>query len=127
GDARLSIEREPAVQFDVLTIDAFSSDAIPVHLLTREALALYRSHLAPDGIIAWHISNKYLDLRPVLEALAADAGLVALICDDVNIPAPSRGRFPSTWVVMTVASNTAASIQTDVRWVRLNGRRRPEL
>ena len=96
GDARLSIEREPGERFDVLAIDAFSSDAIPVHLLTREALALYRSRLAADGVIAWHISNKYLDLRPVLEALAADAGLVALICDDAIVPSPSRGRFPST-------------------------------
>jgi spermidine synthase len=127
GDARLSIERDSGARFDVLTIDAFSSDAIPVHLLTREALALYRAHLASDGIIAWHISNKYLDLRPVLEALAADAGLVAIICDDVNIPSPSRGRFPSTWVAMTSASSTLAAVERDVRWVRLKSGRRPQL
>jgi spermidine synthase len=127
GDARLSIEREPGERFDVLTIDAFSSDAIPVHLLTREALALYRSRLAADGVIAWHISNKYLDLRPVLEALAADAGLVALIRDDTNVPSPSRGRFPSTWVVMTSSGSTASSIKQDVRWVRLESGRRPQL
>ncbi len=124
GDARLSIERESAERFDVLAIDAFSSDAIPVHLLTREALALYRSRLAADGIIAWHISNKYLDLRPVLEALAADARLVALIRDDATLPTQSRGRFPSTWVVMTASDATAASVGRDVRWVRLQRARR---
>jgi spermidine synthase len=127
GDARLSIEREPGGWFDVLAIDAFSSDAIPVHLLTREALALYRSRLAADGVIAWHISNKHLDLRPVLEALAADAGLLAIICDDATVPPPSRGRFPSTWVAMTASDRTATSISRDVRWVRLASGRRPEL
>jgi hypothetical protein len=98
-----------------------------VHLLTREALALYRSRLASDGVISWHISNKYLDLRPVLEALAANAGLVALIRDDAIIPRPSGGRFPSTWVVMTASDTTAASIGRDVRWVRLQSGRRAEL
>jgi len=70
GDARLSLERQPSQQFDVLAIDAFTSDAIPVHLLTREAFAIYQRHLKKDGILAVHISNRYLDLRPVVWALA---------------------------------------------------------
>ena len=67
GDARLSIEREPPDQhFDILALDAFSGDAIPVHLLTREAFEIYLRHMKPGGIIAVHISNRHLDLEPVV-------------------------------------------------------------
>jgi predicted O-methyltransferase YrrM len=75
GDARLSLEREAPQQFDLLVLDAFSSDAIPLHLLTREALAIYLRHLQPDGVLAVHISNVYLDIRPVLAGWAAHADL----------------------------------------------------
>jgi len=79
GDARLSLERELARKqpqgFDVLAVDAFSSDSIPVHLITREAVEMYARHLAPGGIIAVHISNRFLDLKPVLANIAAAAGL----------------------------------------------------
>jgi len=74
SDARLALEREPAQNFDVLLLDAFSGDAVPVHLLTREAFAIYRRHMRPDGIIAVHITNSYLVLAPVIEKIAADAG-----------------------------------------------------
>jgi spermidine synthase len=70
GDARVQMEREEPQNYDVLAIDAFSGDAIPVHLLTRECLAVYQKHLKPDGILAVHISNRYLDLAPVVRALA---------------------------------------------------------
>jgi hypothetical protein len=70
GDARLQMEREEPQNYDVLAIDAFSGDAIPVHLLTRECLAVYQKHLKPDGILAVHISNRYLDLAPIVRALA---------------------------------------------------------
>jgi SAM-dependent methyltransferase len=73
GDARLSLAAEPPQQFDVLALDAFSGDAIPVHLLTKEAFALYLRHLRPDGILAIHTSNTYLDLAPVVQLLADDA------------------------------------------------------
>jgi SAM-dependent methyltransferase len=73
GDARLTLEREPSQQFDLLAVDAFSSDAIPVHLLTLEAFQLYWRHLKPDGVLAVHVSNKFLNLGPVV-ALAAAAG-----------------------------------------------------
>ena len=70
GDARLTLEREPPQGFDVLAVDAFSSDAIPVHLITREALGVYLKHVKPDGIVAFHVSNRFLDLIPVVARLA---------------------------------------------------------
>ena len=70
GDARLTLEREPPQRFDVLAIDAFSSDAIPVHLITSEAVAIYQRHMKPGGVIAFHVTNRFLDLVPVVEALA---------------------------------------------------------
>jgi hypothetical protein len=74
GDARLSLESEAPQNFDVLAVDAFSGDAIPVHLLTKQAFALYLRHLKPDGILAVHTSNTYLNLPPVVQLLATDAG-----------------------------------------------------
>lgn len=107
GDARLSLARATPHGLDLIAVDAFNSDAIPVHLLTREALELYRSRLSEDGMIAWHISNKYLDLRPVLGGLARDAGLAALIDADVDVRPIPGGRSPSVWVMMTL--DTAAT------------------
>ncbi|MDX1928627.1 MAG: fused MFS/spermidine synthase [Pirellulaceae bacterium] len=75
GDARLSLERESPQQFDVLVLDAFSGDSIPVHLLTREAMEIYLKHMKPDGIIAIHVSNRYVNLAPVVDRLAAANGL----------------------------------------------------
>jgi hypothetical protein len=74
GDARLTLGEVPDHSYDLIVIDAFSSDAIPLHLLTREALALYHRKLAADGIVLFHISNRYLDLAPAVAALASDAG-----------------------------------------------------
>jgi SAM-dependent methyltransferase len=75
GDGRLRLSEEPSGRFDLLVIDAFSSDAIPVHLLTREALATFLDKLAPHGVIAYHISNRHLDLAPVVARLAVESGL----------------------------------------------------
>src|SRR5262249_58801214 len=74
GDARLTLADAPPRHYGLIVIDAFSSDAIPQHLLTREALRLYLSKLAPDGLLAFHISNRYMDLQPILGDLAGDAG-----------------------------------------------------
>ncbi len=74
SDARLALERESPQNFDVLLLDAFSGDSVPVHLLTREAFAIYQRHMKPDGIIAVHVTNSYLVLAPVIEKIAADAG-----------------------------------------------------
>ena len=78
GDARLQLEREPVQGFDVLVIDAFSSDSIPVHLITREALAVYLRQLKPQGIVAFHVTNRFLKLAPVVADLAREAGLHAV-------------------------------------------------
>jgi hypothetical protein len=82
GDARLTMERQPSQQFDLIAVDAFSSDAIPVHLLTREAFVLYFRHLKPNGILAVHVSNRYLDLVPVVSRNAQEVGKAALQIDD---------------------------------------------
>jgi SAM-dependent methyltransferase len=83
GDARLSMEREAPRNYDIIVVDAFSSDAIPVHLITLEALDAYARHLAPDGVVAFHVTNRYLDLPPVVELLARARGMSArLVADD---------------------------------------------
>jgi SAM-dependent methyltransferase len=98
GDARLNLEREPPQRFDVLAIDAFSSDAIPVHLITSEALAVYKRHLAPGGVIAFHVTNRFLNLIPVVEALAKADGLYVIhIADDGPGPLGSR----SDWLLLS--------------------------
>ena len=99
GDARLSLEREPAQEFDLLVLDAFSSDAIPVHLLTKEAFAVYRRHVRKDGLFAIHISNRHLNLRPVVAGLAQAFGLRVFVISP-NIKAGENGEFPSTWAIM---------------------------
>jgi SAM-dependent methyltransferase len=99
GDARLSLEKEKPENFDVLAVDAFSSDSIPVHLLTREAMQIYRRHLAPGGILAVHISNRYLDLQPVLQGETKALGLVARMID--NDEDESQDVFSATWVLIT--------------------------
>jgi spermidine synthase len=103
GDARLSMEREVAdggsQQFDLLALDAFSSDAIPVHLLTQESFEIYLKQIKPDGVIAVHVSNRYLDLRPVVENLAAHFGLsAATIPDDY---AEQWWVYRTTWILVT--------------------------
>ena len=99
GDARTSLARESPQNFDVLVVDAFSGDAIPVHLLTTEALALYRRHLAPHGILAFHISNLHVDLVPTLALLAESGGMQARRIS--NGPIGERGEFASVWMLMT--------------------------
>jgi hypothetical protein len=99
GDARLSLEREPSQGFDVLIVDAFSGDSIPVHLLTREAFVLYFHHLKPDGVLAVHISNKYLNLRPVVEGAAIQLGKQAVLVH--HEIALAEGIYPSTWILIS--------------------------
>lgn len=99
GDARLSLEREPSKQFDVLAVDAFSGDAIPIHLLTRQAFALYWRHLKPDGVLAVHVSNRFLHLAPVVALGAAEdhkqAMLVSIDEDD------EKSIAASDWVLVS--------------------------
>jgi peptidoglycan/LPS O-acetylase OafA/YrhL len=98
GDARLSLEREAPENFDVLAVDAFSSDAIPVHLLTKEAMALFFRHLRPDGVLAVHISNRYLDLQPVVEGEASVLSKLTRTIDSEG--EPSVDVFSATWVLV---------------------------
>ena len=106
GDARISMEleqqRRQPQEFDVLAVDAFNSDAIPVHLLTRECFRTYLYHLKNDGILAVHISNRYFDLQPVVRSLASldpKQGLQALWIDDEKDE--SRGIAATTWILLT--------------------------
>lgn len=98
GDARVSLTAEPAQEFDVLVLDAFSGDAVPVHLLTREALAVYRLHLAHDGVLAVHVSNRYLELGSLVRGLAAVEGWESVtIATDGD---PGRSVYVSMWVLL---------------------------
>jgi spermidine synthase len=99
GDARTSLARESPQHFDVLVVDAFSGDAIPIHLLTTEALALYRRHLAPSGVLAFHISNRHVDLAPAIALLAASAGMQARRVSTGSTEHP--GEYTSTWMLVT--------------------------
>lgn len=82
GDARLALEREPAQRFDVLAVDAFSGDSVPIHLITTQALAVYERHLAPGGVIAFHVTNRFLNLAPVVRQIAMARGLQAMLVHD---------------------------------------------
>ncbi|MEM7570099.1 MAG: fused MFS/spermidine synthase [Pseudomonadota bacterium] len=102
GDGRLTLAKEEDGHFDLLLFDAFSSDSIPMHLMTKEALSLYLDKLSETGVLAFHISNRYLDPEPALTALAADAGLSIRAFDfRVDGEPKSRERTNSNWVVMS--------------------------
>ena len=101
GDARLSMEREADQQYDVIVLDAFSSDAIPVHLLTLEAFDHYQRHLKPDGAIVVHVSNRYLDLHPVVYRIADKIGFPAITIDDNDTAYEDAGFYGSDWIIMT--------------------------
>jgi len=101
GDARLTLERDPPQNFDVLAVDAFSSDAIPVHLITREALGTYLRHMKPDGIVAFHVSNRFLDLIPVVARLAREHGAHAVLVRDDPDEEEDVRRSRSDWVLVS--------------------------
>ena len=106
GDARVSLAAEPPQRYDVLVVDAFSGDAIPAHLITAQALEVYRRHLAAGGIVAFNLSNDFLALAPVLEQLARNAGMQAIRV--VDHEDPSRGVFDSEWVLITTNARFVA-------------------
>ncbi len=118
GDARLSLRAAPAHGYGMIVLDAFSGDSIPTHLLTREALALYLSKLASNGVLAFHISNRYLDLHGVLGDLAYDAGLSCLANDEAHVSEDEtrEGKFASWWVVMARNSSDLEALGNDPRW-----------
>jgi len=117
GDARLRLSEASDGSYDLLILDAFSSSAIPVHLLTREALAVYFDKLAPGGVLAFHVSNGYLDLTPVLGNLASALGLVGR-CQH-HVPEAedwAELRFPSSWVVLARREADLGALVDDERW-----------
>jgi spermidine synthase len=116
GDARLSLEREPAQQFDLLALDAFSGDAVPVHLLTREAFETYLRHLKPEGVIAVNISNRHLNLVPVMQNLATHFHL-HFASIDYWPSGELKVVYPSHWILLT-HSATLLQVEDIVRATR---------
>jgi SAM-dependent methyltransferase len=113
GDGRLSLEREAPQQYDVLAIDAFSGDSIPMHLITREAMATYLKHLKPDGVIIFQATNRFVDIAPVVERLAAEFGYLAVMVSD--FPDNSKGPI-DYWMSHTdqiIVTRNARLLQAD--------------
>ena len=109
GDARISLSRQPANSIDILAVDAFSSDAVPMHLLTREALRVYGNAVQPNGIVLFHISNRYLDLKPVVADLAAREGWTAAMRE--YVPEENEEILNATVSVWIALSRNPATIE----------------
>jgi hypothetical protein len=126
GDARLKMKEARPGAFGLIVVDAFSSDSVPVHLLSREALQLYLSKLTADGILAFHVSNRYLDLEPVLANLAAacEPPLVCFGRQDLQLDAAEKeaGKKESRWVVLARTEADLGPLTADPRWQRLHAR-----
>jgi hypothetical protein len=123
GDARLMLAREPDGAFDLLVLDAFSSDAIPVHLMTVEAMQLYFSKLSANGVVALHISNRFMRLAPVVASVARRAGYVGLT--QLHVPTSEQRTIsaeivPSRWAVVARRPGDLGSLATDRRWQSLD-------
>ncbi|MFM8292381.1 MAG: fused MFS/spermidine synthase [Planctomycetia bacterium] len=117
-DARRALEREPDGSLDLLVVDAFTGDSVPTHLLTREAFALYGRKLRPAGVLALHVSNKYLDFVPVVEAVAAADGWMGVYARDVDVGADAA-RIPSEWMALSRSLEAVQAIYarpTSDRW-----------
>jgi SAM-dependent methyltransferase len=122
GDARLRLASAADGAFDVVVLDAFSSDSIPAHLLTREAMALYVAKLAPNGVIAIHVSNRYLDLVPPIARIVAAAGLAARLREDGLLTAElqARGKSPSAWVAVARTEAELGRLREMSQWKQLS-------
>ena len=116
GDGRLLLEGQPQRRYGLIALDAFSSDAIPIHLLTREAIEMYVGKLRPGGVLAFHVSNKYLALEPVLGNVARAAGLECYGQDDKAESRRWLGKYPSHWVTMAPARTDLGRVPSDNRW-----------
>lgn len=118
GDGRLSVQAMPDGHFDLIIIDTFSSDAIPIHMITREALTLYFQKLSPNGIAMFHISNQYLDLAPVLANLAADAGFAAMMPGPrLSLPVEDPlAQMESNWIAVSRQAQNLAVLESQEGW-----------
>jgi predicted methyltransferase len=122
GDGRLRIAQAHDASFDLIVLDAFSSDAVPAHLLTREAFALYAAKLRPGGAILVHVTNTYLDLRSVVAGAAAAAGLTGVSMLDLDLSTAEAGdKEASEWVLLAPDPPTLALVAADPRWQVLDG------
>jgi hypothetical protein len=121
GDARLSLEAVPDETFDLLILDAFSSDSIPIHLMTAEAFSMYRRKLAPAGVIAAHISNRFLDLEPTIGRLTQETGFFGVIQYHTEGVNEAELNYPSIWVVMARSPDDILELAPDMRWEPLRG------
>jgi hypothetical protein len=123
GDARVTVARAADHTYGIFVLDAFSGDAIPIHLLTRDAVELYLSKLAPDGVLLFHISNRYMDLVPVVDRLAAELKLTAFLRHDAELSDVERseGREPSTWAIVAPRPERLASFHNKSGWQPLRG------
>jgi hypothetical protein len=121
GDGRLGIARAPAESFDAIFVDAFSSDAIPVHLLTREALDVYLRALAPSGILVLNLTNNHVDLLPVVNALAADAALSGLLGEDkpVSLRDMLEGKDGARWAILARDPALLAPLAAEGTWLTI--------
>jgi spermidine synthase len=120
GDGRLELEQAAKGSYDFLVLDAFTSDAIPTHLLTREAIRLELSRLSPHGVLAFHISNRFLNLEPVFAAAARDLHLSGLAQERRPTKAEKdQGALPSRWVILARHDADIAPLLRDRRWRRL--------
>ena len=123
GDGRLKLAEAPDGSYDLFVLDAFSSDSVPMHLLTREAIELYLRKLSPDGLMAFHISNRYLDLRPVVSGNARSLGLPGLSQSYAVTPAAAKdGAASSIWVLVARDQAALGKLVHDPRWKRIDTR-----
>ena len=129
GDARVTLARAPNDFYGVFILDAFSGDSIPIHLLTLDAVELYLSKLVPDGVLLFHISNRYMDLTKVVDRVAAKLKLTALAQNDAELSEVeiAEGKQPSNWVIMARQKDALRAFQGDPRWKPLANNDRGEV
>jgi hypothetical protein len=129
GDARVTLARAATKSYGMFILDAFSGDSIPIHLLTREAVELYLAKLSPDGVLLFHISNRYLDLTKVVARLATELNLAALVQHDVKLSEQeiAEGKQPSVWVILAQREQTLMPLAGESRWKPLIDNRSGDL
>jgi spermidine synthase len=118
GDGRLTMAKAPDHSYDLIVLDAFGSDSVPVHLVTREAIQMYLAKLRPGGVLLFNISNKYVNLAAVLAGEAANLSLVGYQRTDIDVTSAqaASGKYPSAWLVMAPAAANLGGIPARPTW-----------
>jgi hypothetical protein len=119
GDGRAELAKSPDGVYDAIILDAFNSDAVPVHLMTREAVEMYVRKLAPDGLLLAHVTNQHLDLEPVFHAIAADLHLRgrSKSDDEMSLQELQQGKDRSHWIALARSEARLGAIATDPEWL----------